>query len=129
MNPWIPATLQWEKPSPHQAKREVSSVVAGELAEPASLVGFVQRTDEDPVVQVGVRSALGVCRQRFNLVAEIQQSKELRRSLSLLLPVPVTCFTSVKSQVQRIYGMEDNMSPESISWALQPSHILCSALT
>lgn len=25
--------------------------------------------------------------------------------------------------------MEENMGPESISWALQPSHILCSALT
>lgn len=41
----------------------------------------------------------------------------------------VPCFALVKPQVQRIDQMEENMSPESIPWALQPSHILCSALT
>lgn len=37
-------------------------------------------------------------------------------------------FASLKPQVQRIDWLEENTSPESISWALQPSHILRSAL-
>lgn len=52
----ILATLKWEKPSPLQTKREVSSAGAEELAEPASQMGFVQRTAEDrwPKRQFGV---------------------------------------------------------------------------
>lgn len=51
-------------------------------------MGFIERTVEDLEVHMGARSALGVCRQRFYLVTGIQQRKELRRSLSILLPVP-----------------------------------------
>lgn len=47
----------------------------------------MQRTAEELVVPVAVRGAPGVCRQRFYLPTENWQSKKLRRSLSILLPV------------------------------------------